>query len=236
MDTRCARVARELADQGIDRRRGTSLFVLIAAMLVALGIGLVRTAPSFASPRAASRAERDVAVRKHDERGNESDVLVLRDDHGGDKDRAARDRGRGYDRDHRGGKHHKHHGKDRHGGKGKHTGGHQNGTKGGTTHRTVGGETGVHTKPGGTHAGGGNGGAGTKATGRTRGAGATVVTGGPNDTTAATADTTVGVTSPTVGGTGAGTWATCTGGDDGVTTSPEPLTNPGDWQTNWRDV
>ena len=58
MDHRSARVARELADQGFDRRRGTSLFVFIAALLVALGIGLWRTAPSFASPRAASRGER----------------------------------------------------------------------------------------------------------------------------------------------------------------------------------
>jgi hypothetical protein len=235
MDKGSARVARELADQGIDRRRGTSLFVFIAAMLVALGIGLVRTAPSFASPRAASRAERDVAVRKHDERGNESDVLVLRDDHGGDKDGAARDRGRGHDRDHRG-KHHKHAGKDRHGGKGKHTGGHRNGTKAGTTRRTAGGRTGVHTKPGGTHAGGGNGGAGTKATGRTTGGGATVVTGGTNDPTTGTAGSTGWVTSPTAGGTGAGTLPTCTGGDDGANTAPEPLTNPGDWQTNWLDV
>jgi hypothetical protein len=234
MDNRSARVARELADQGIDRRRGTSLFVVIAALLVALGIGLVRTAPSFASPRAASRGERDVAVRKHDEQGNESDVLVLRDDHGGDKDGAAMDRRRGHDHDHRGGKHHKHGGNGRHGGKGKHTGGHRGGPKGGTTHRTAGGKTGVNTKPGGTQVGGGHGGDGTKATGRTTGGGTTAVTGGTKDTTAATAVKTGGVTNPTAGGTGVGTRPTCNG-DEGADTAPEPQTNPGDWQTNWED-
>ena len=83
MDKRSVRVARELADQGIDSRRGISLFVFIAALLVALAIGLVRTAPSFASPRVASRVQRDPAVRKHDEQGDESDVVVLRDDAGG---------------------------------------------------------------------------------------------------------------------------------------------------------
>lgn len=233
MDQRSARVARELADQGIDRRRGTSLFVFIAALLVALGIGLVRTAPSFASPRAASRGERDVAVRKHDEQGNESDVLVLRDDQG-DKDAAAMDRGRGHDRDHKGGKHHKHGGKSKHGGKGKHTRGHRDHPKGGTTHRTAGGKTGVHTKPGGTHVGGGNGGTGTKATGGTTGRGTTAVTGGTGGTTAATAGTAGDRTNPTGAGTGGQTRPTCNG-DDGANTAPEPQTNPGDWQTNWQD-
>lgn len=233
MDMRSARVARELADQGIDRRRGTSLFVFVAALLVALGIGLVRTAPSFASPRAASRADRDAAVRKHDEQGNESDVLVLRDDQG-DRDRAAMDRGRGHGRDHRG-KHHKPGGKAKHGGKGKHTRGHRDHPKGGTTHRTAGGKTGVHTKPGGTHVGGGAGGGGTKATGATTGRATTAVTGGTSDTNAATVRTTGGVTNPTAGGTGAQTRPTCTGHGTGADTAPYPGTNPGGWQTNWRD-
>jgi hypothetical protein len=78
MDTRAVRVARELADQRIDGRRGTSVFVFVAALLVALGVGVVRTTPALASPTVASRAQREKAVRKHDDQGNESDVTVAR--------------------------------------------------------------------------------------------------------------------------------------------------------------
>ena len=86
MDKRPVRVARALADQGIDTRRRTSLFVFIAAILTVFAIGLLRTVPAYASPRAVSKVANQEAVRKYDEDGNEADVVVLQDEPVGGKD------------------------------------------------------------------------------------------------------------------------------------------------------
>ena len=202
MDKRSVRVALELADQRIDGRRGTSLFVFIGALLVAMAIGVVRAAPSLASPQSPSSLRRQPAVRKHDEQGDDADVLVLRDGRGdGNADDAHAKAHRGDC----GGKRHHHGGQNvvqHHGG----------GTKAGTTHATAGGRTGSATQ-GATGAGkgdhqhrGGSGGT-TKATA----GGKTGQNTQPGNSGAGG-----GTTNATAGGrTGQNTRPTCGGGDGG---------------------
>jgi len=95
MERRPDRLARELADQSLDVRRKTSIFVFIAAVLSMLTLGLVRTVPAFAAGDrdAAARALDEQAVKKYGDDDEESEVVLSLNGDGTNRD-ATRGTGR----------------------------------------------------------------------------------------------------------------------------------------------